>query len=208
MRTQNQRRRRDTVGGVAAPMWSVLNRSAQDAHQPTVQEIMAAYPTVVPANMPTGKVARLMVYRKIGCVVVYNNGSVEGIFTERDLLRRAVGSQGWDALPVSQFMTPKPATVGPDEPLTRVVELLYQGQVRHLPVVEGDRLLLYTDGVTECRNKQQGLFGQQRMVEMLSEHSTASSDVLVKNLDVALARFRDSDPPSDDLTCVAIEVKD
>jgi len=141
MHPQSQHWRSDTANGVAATMGPAPNGSDRKAHLPTVREIMAPNPTVVSPDMHAGKAARLMASRKIGCVVVCNNGSAEGVFTERDLLRRAVGIRGWDALPVRQFMTSKPVTVGPDELLTRVVELLYQKQVRHLPVVEGGRVV-------------------------------------------------------------------
>lgn len=113
----------------------------QQTHLPRVRDIMVSHPTVVSPDAHVGQAASLMAERRIGCVIVAQHDSADGIFTERDLLRRAVGRPGWEALPLSQFMTPRPVTVGPDEPVTRAVELLDQQQVRHLPVVDGERIV-------------------------------------------------------------------
>lgn len=98
MRLQSEHWRFDDANGVTSTMGPVPNGSEREPHLPLVREIMVSHPTVVSPGTPTGKAAKLMAARRIGCVVVSNNGSAEGIFTERDLLRRAVGSRGWEAL--------------------------------------------------------------------------------------------------------------
>ncbi|MFT4624577.1 MAG: acetoin utilization protein AcuB [Myxococcota bacterium] len=49
---------------------------------------------------------------------------------------------------VRDWMTPSPSSVSPDLPLDEVVDRMYQGSFRHVPVVEGGRvvgLISYTD---------------------------------------------------------------
>lgn len=108
---------------------------------PLVCEIMAADLATVEPDTPTMEAANLMAERDIGCVIVSRGLAIRGIFTERDLLQRAIGCKGWESMPVRRFMTSEPVTIGPDEPLPRVVELLEQAHVRHLPVVEEGRVV-------------------------------------------------------------------
>jgi len=62
-----------------------------------------------------------------------------GIFTERDILRAL--SQDFDAPThhVSQWMTRDPVTVGPDSSADEALQMMLDGNFRHLPVCEGAR---------------------------------------------------------------------
>ncbi len=42
----------------------------------------------------------------------------------------------------------------------------------------GDRLVLYTDGVTEAANAEDEEFGETRLIEVMSEHRAASAQHL------------------------------
>jgi len=92
--------------------------------------------TVVP-TMPVGSVLRLMVERKIGCVVVAEEGKLLGIFSERDaLLKINADAAALADRPVSQFMTPQPQTVTADAKIAFAVQRMDLGGFRHLPVVD------------------------------------------------------------------------
>ncbi|MDE3175893.1 MAG: CBS domain-containing protein [Pseudomonadota bacterium] len=90
-----------------------------------------------------GLAAEMLHKRRVGAVVVADAaGAVLGILSERDIVR-AVGLRGADALPepVSKHMTANPTTVGEDTAVDELMHMMTEGRFRHLPVVEGGRLV-------------------------------------------------------------------
>lgn len=85
----------------------------------------------------------LMSDRKIGAVIIVdNNAKLAGIFTERDLVNRVV-AKGLDAatVPLSKVMTADPDTLGPDDTAMNALDLMSARRYRHLPVVDGDKVI-------------------------------------------------------------------
>ncbi len=85
---------------------------------------------------------REMNSRRIGAVVVVNDGKVVGVFTERDLLNRVV-AKGLDAATslVKDVMSTPVACCQLSTDLTEAQSVMTNKRVRHLPVVEGDELV-------------------------------------------------------------------
>ena len=83
----------------------------------------------------------LLVERRIGCVPVVDGGAVVGIFSERDVVR-AVGAGNADVLqqPVSSVMTSPAVTITPDLPVMTALSLMTKRRIRHLPVMDGDKM--------------------------------------------------------------------
>jgi CBS domain-containing protein len=71
-----------------------------------------------------------------GCVLVCEGGRLEGIFTERDLLRRVLAAGQPLSVPLAGVMTRGPVTVQPGEPVGVVIRRMQEGGYRHLPVVD------------------------------------------------------------------------
>jgi sigma-B regulation protein RsbU (phosphoserine phosphatase) len=69
----------------------------------------------------------------------------------------------------------------------------------------GDQLLIYTDGVTECRNERDEQFGQHRLEAFLAAHG-AGADLLLR-LEQELTQFRGAEPFHDDVTCIGLSVQ-
>jgi serine phosphatase RsbU (regulator of sigma subunit)/anti-sigma regulatory factor (Ser/Thr protein kinase) len=65
---------------------------------------------------------------------------------------------------------------------------------------EGGRILVYTDGLTETRNASGEFFGQDRLVQWLSENRQKSTEQLKNSLGAHLAQFRGNTPLQDDQT--------
>jgi len=86
--------------------------------------------------------AKLMTERKIGAIMVVEGGRLVGIFSERDVLGRVV-ARGLDPdkTLLRDTMTPNPVTVGPDDPPASALEMMAQRGFRHLPVVDGERIV-------------------------------------------------------------------
>jgi CBS domain-containing protein len=92
--------------------------------------------TVEP-GLPVVVVARRMVERNVGAVLVLEEGRLAGIMTERDLMR-AVARGLRDDVVVGECMTPDPDTIAPDDTIEHAAVLMIHGGYRHLPVVDGD----------------------------------------------------------------------
>lgn len=85
----------------------------------------------------------LMTDRKIGAVIIVDNSAkLAGIFTERDLVNRVV-AKGEDpaVTPLSKVMTANPDTLSPNDTAMNALELMSARRYRHLPVVDGDRVI-------------------------------------------------------------------
>jgi sigma-B regulation protein RsbU (phosphoserine phosphatase) len=73
-----------------------------------------------------------------------------------------------------------------------------------LQLSPGDRLFLYTDGVTEALGPGQALFGQDALLKLLAANGSQPADLPVQML-AAVRAFAGDVPQNDDITCVAIE---
>jgi CBS domain-containing protein len=80
--------------------------------------------------------------RKIGAVLVMSNGRIEGILSERDIVR-VLGERGAAVLdePVSAVMTRKVISCRQTDTVAAIMEMMTLGKFRHLPVVEGERVV-------------------------------------------------------------------
>jgi CBS domain-containing protein len=107
-------------------------------------------PITVAGTTPLGDVLRLMVFERIGCVIVVDGEKTVGIFSERDAVQRVgVRVRELAAQPVSAFMTPNPQTVLADAKLAYAVQRMDLGGYRHLPIVEGEGKLV---GIISARD--------------------------------------------------------
>ena len=90
--------------------------------------------TVDPTAQVT-EVAKRMVAKDVGAVLVFAEGAICGILTERDVLR-AVADGIDDATLVRERMTANPETLDADDTMEHAAVLMIHGGFRHLPVVE------------------------------------------------------------------------
>lgn len=85
---------------------------------------------------------RLMAEKNIGAVVVLAGQKIEGILSERDYARKVilVGKTSKETI-VREIMTTGVICVEPDWTAEQCMALMTEKHVRHLPVVEQDRLV-------------------------------------------------------------------
>jgi serine phosphatase RsbU (regulator of sigma subunit)/CBS domain-containing protein len=125
---------------------------APDSEPPTgvqVRHVMVRDPISVAPTAPLMDVIQLMSRHRIGAVLVGDKGRVDGIFTERDLLRYAAEApHGWRQRPVSDWMTRELQTISADASWEDAVALMERIHVRHLPVMDHDRVV----GLVTARN--------------------------------------------------------
>jgi CBS domain-containing protein len=95
--------------------------------------------------------ARAMSAGEAGSVLVLEEGSLVGIFTERDMLRAMAMSTTADnarVSSVSKWMSRNPTTIGPDTTVAEALNQMLFGGFRHLPVTDGGTLV----GVVSMRD--------------------------------------------------------
>ncbi|EEE35929.1 CBS domain protein [Rhodobacteraceae bacterium KLH11] len=80
--------------------------------------------------------------KRIGAVVVTDqNGALQGILSERDIVRRMAETPG-QTLPqsVADLMTSEVKTCAPDDLLNDVLKTMTDGRFRHMPVLSDGKL--------------------------------------------------------------------
>ena len=70
---------------------------------------------------------------------------------------------------------------------------------------QGDKFILYTDGVTEAHNAQNELFGERRLLEFASNHIQDGADQFVPHLREELTQFSEGIEQFDDITMLMVE---
>ncbi len=94
------------------------------------------------ANMTVRDAAQAMTQRRIGAVMVIDGPRLVGIFTERDLLSKVVAlKRDPDTVRLAEVMTRDPDTIGPDETAFAALDMMRKRGYRHLPVMDGGRLV-------------------------------------------------------------------
>ncbi len=86
--------------------------------------------------------AKGMAARGVNSVLITDGGRLTGIFTGTDLTRKVVATGlDPDRTALSDVMTPDPETVGPELNAIEALHRMQDGRYRHLPVVDGGRLV-------------------------------------------------------------------
>jgi CBS domain-containing protein len=110
----------------------------------TMQEvIIRRQPVTLPPEATVQQACCEMRNHRIGAVLVTDaEGRLLGIFTGRDAICRML-VEGRDAqrTPLSAVMTRKPETMAPSTKAVEALRLMRDGGFRHIPVVEGERLV-------------------------------------------------------------------
>ncbi|CAB3803754.1 Inosine-5'-monophosphate dehydrogenase [Paraburkholderia ultramafica] len=85
---------------------------------------------------------RLMAEKSIGALVVTDGDSIAGIITERDYARKVVlMDRSSKATPVREIMSKAVRFVRPDQTTEDCMALMTERRMRHLPVIDNDRLV-------------------------------------------------------------------
>ena len=96
----------------------------------------------VPATATVAEVVHMLAHKRIGAVLVMEGDRLLGILSERDIVR-CLARQGASALDhaAESLMTREVQTATRDTTVAEAMEMMTDGRFRHVPVVEGDRVV-------------------------------------------------------------------
>ena len=100
-------------------------------------------PLIMPQTATVKSACQQMSERRVGSVLVTDEqGSLVGIFTGRDAVCGVVAmGKSASKTTLSQVMTRNPVTMSPNMTAIDALRLMWDGGFRHVPVVQGGRLL-------------------------------------------------------------------
>lgn len=116
---------------------------AHPTNRPMQEVILRRTPVTLPPEATVQEACREMRNHRIGAVLVTDAaGHLMGIFTGRDAICRML-AEGRDPsrTRLAEVMTSCPECLGPQVTAIEALRLMRDGGFRHVPVVEGDRLV-------------------------------------------------------------------
>jgi CBS domain-containing protein len=88
------------------------------------------------------KAIEMMAEKQVGALIVLFEDKIVGIISERDYARKVI-LKGYFSreLTVAEIMSSPVITVTPNHTLAQCMQIITDHRIRHLPVLEGDRLV-------------------------------------------------------------------
>jgi len=77
---------------------------------------------------------------------------------------------------------------------------------KNITLNPGDKIILYTDGVTEARNPNEDLFGLENLIESIQKHGSKPVDELLSSIKDEVYAYISTREQYDDITLVVMEV--
>lgn len=106
-----------------------------------IRELISGEVGACQPSTRAGAAAKQMIDGNVGSLaVVDDGGELVGIVTERDFLR-AFADDSLRNAHVSDIMTPRPDSLDADVSVREAAEWMMAAGYRHLPVLEGSRLI-------------------------------------------------------------------
>jgi CBS domain-containing protein len=102
---------------------------------------------------------------EIGSVLVMHDKDVEGIVTERDLLRAYVDGASLALTPVVDYMTQRPRMIEAGTEVTEAAALMLRIAARHLPVTKAGRVI----GMVSSRDLLAVLSGRPQLFRVVGD---------------------------------------
>jgi CBS domain-containing protein len=113
---------------------------------------------------------KLMAEKQVGALVVMQDDDVVGIVTERDYARKiALLDRSSKHTLVREIMTSSVRYVRPDHTSEQCMALMTENRVRHLPVMDGDRLV----GIVSIGDLVRDIISEQMFIIERLEHYIA-----------------------------------
>jgi CBS domain-containing protein len=110
-----------------------------------IADVLRGKGSAVATVDPTATVAELvaaLAEHNVGALPVLDAGSLVGIVSERDVVRRLhLGGAGLLQLHVADIMSTSVTTCGPTDKIEDLARIMTERRFRHMPVVKNDTLI-------------------------------------------------------------------
>ena len=80
-------------------------------------------------------------------------------------------------------------------------------RINEMTLDPGDRIFLYTDGVTEATNAEEELYGEERLIAFMNQNRTVEAKKLLVALKADIDEFVGEAPQFDDITMLMLDYK-
>lgn len=113
----------------------------------------------------------VMAEKGIGALLVMENEKLAGILSERDYARKVIlKGRSSESTPVGDIMTADVFSATPDQTVEDCMELMTEKRIRHLPVMEGEKV----DGILSIGDLVKSIIAEQQFhIEQLENYITA-----------------------------------
>ncbi|MGM5485399.1 MAG: CBS domain-containing protein [Nanobdellota archaeon] len=113
-----------------------------------VSDVMTEVPVVVEPERSLEECAAMMVQKKVGTLIIKNDDKLEGIISERDIVRKAIAKassftgKGKDITKISakDVMVDDVVTIDPNKDIFEAIKTMKDYDIRHLPVIHENKL--------------------------------------------------------------------
>jgi CBS domain-containing protein len=130
----------------------------------TVRDILREKGTAVHSILPDATVydaLKMMADRNVGALIVLDGDKMVGVISERNYARRVILQHKLSTeTAVSEIMNVDVVTVTQNTNLEKCMELITEYRVRHLPVVENDRVV----GIISIGDIIKGIIGHKEHI--------------------------------------------
>jgi len=106
-----------------------------------VKDIMKNNVISIDSSMTVKDAAEMMDSSEIGGIVVMENNIATGMVTERDIVRRIVAKNKDYSTKLNEVMSAPLITIGPDETVWELAQLMKVKKIHRVPVTSGTRLV-------------------------------------------------------------------
>lgn len=111
----------------------------------TLRQLLQAKPPGILSIAPEARVIdalRVMAEKNVGALLVLEQSRLVGVVSERDYTRSVVlKGRSSKNTAVREILSPRPISVTPRDEVEACMRLMTERRVRHLPVLEGERVV-------------------------------------------------------------------
>ncbi len=141
----NAKTERQFSDSIATEVWNASSSYLTTPMRtwPEVSDVMSKDVATISQDETVTSAAKRMCESNISCIIaVDNNGSVAGILTETDLLKRvAVKETSFNEIRVAQIMSSPVVSVSPDLSVLEAGRIVETRHIKRLPILAGEQLV-------------------------------------------------------------------